>query len=217
VNLTDLQIALRARALTLSVATTGSATLVATATGYTRASGSFVTDGFVAGMEILPAGFTTNTPRVIQSVAAGTLVVRGSVTPESSGASRSLTCGLPSLRGWDNQRVTLIADRWAVEEEFIQQPGRLRTFPAASGQMELRGLYILRVYVVQGPGLAAGRRWADALLELFLPESTLAVTGGDTVRIRGELTPSVSGYVPAQAGWSAFTVSVPWWALVTNA
>jgi hypothetical protein len=53
-------LALRGRVLTLSVATTGTTSLAATATGYTRAAGSFVTDGFKPGMEVLAAGFATS-------------------------------------------------------------------------------------------------------------------------------------------------------------
>ena len=52
-------LALRGRALTLSVATTGSTSLSATTTGYARAAGSFITDGLVVGAEITASGFTT--------------------------------------------------------------------------------------------------------------------------------------------------------------
>ena len=66
-------LALRARAEGLVVCTTGVMALAATTSGYTRASGSFVADGFAIGQEIVPASFATNTPRVVKAVSALTL------------------------------------------------------------------------------------------------------------------------------------------------
>ena len=57
----SVQTSFRARARTVSVATTGSVQLSATTTGYHRASGSFIADGFQAGMEITyVTGFSTS-------------------------------------------------------------------------------------------------------------------------------------------------------------
>lgn len=215
-NLTDIQLALRAQALTLSSVTTGSATLSATATGYARAAGSFATDGFLPGMEVLPAGYTTNTPQLVTAVAALALTVRNTLTAEAAAGSRSLTVGLPSLRGWDNQRVTTVRDRWAVEEEFLVQPQRLLTLAGSGGTVWRKGLYVLRLYIPTGCGMAAGSRVADDLLALYTPESTLAVTGGDTVRVQGEVGPSRSGFLPGPAGFAALALTVPWYALMLN-
>jgi hypothetical protein len=75
-------IACRTRLATLEVCTTGTTTLEATATGFVRLAGSFVTDGFQVGMEVLPAGFTSTARQVVKNVAALTLTVEG--TPSAS-------------------------------------------------------------------------------------------------------------------------------------
>lgn len=214
-NITETRLALRTRLLTLSVATTGSATLAATATGYTRAAGSFVTDGFLPGMEILPAGFTTNTPQVIKSVAALTITTRGAPAVEDAASSRSLTCGLPSIRGWDNQRVSLLADRWAMEEGFLFQPQQMHSIAGANGIVERRGLYVIRLYGVQGPGVAALSEVADSILALFTPETTMTA-GSETVRVRGNPGPYLSDFLPEPPGWIALVITIPWWMLATN-
>ena len=75
-------LALRNRALSLVVATTGSVSLSATATGYARAAGSFVTDGFKVGMDLTATGFTTpgnNGAHVLMAVTALTLSCLGCV------------------------------------------------------------------------------------------------------------------------------------------
>ena len=82
-------LALRNRVLSVVTATTGSTTLVATTTGYTRATGSFVTEGFRIGMELAGTGFSTaanNNPGVILAVAADglSLTIEGGRTAEAS-------------------------------------------------------------------------------------------------------------------------------------
>jgi hypothetical protein len=59
-------------------ANTGLADLAATATGYTRAVGSFITDGFVVGQKVIASGFGTvanNGVSTVTDVQAGTLTV----------------------------------------------------------------------------------------------------------------------------------------------
>lgn len=58
--------------------TTGTATLQATATGYSRSSGSFIADGFLEGLPITATGFANpanNGPSVITAVDTTTLTV----------------------------------------------------------------------------------------------------------------------------------------------
>src|SRR4051812_43202806 len=93
-----LQLALRAKALTLTVATTGSASLSGTATGYARSSGSFITDGFKVGMEITATSglwisgnsITNAAGKVITAVTATDISCEGCVV-DAEAASRSLT------------------------------------------------------------------------------------------------------------------------------
>jgi hypothetical protein len=92
-----MQLALRDWAKTLVVATTGVLALAATASGYTRTTGSFVDDGFWPGMEITPAGFIANAPRVITDVSALVITV--------SGASRQKPSPVAARSQWACHRV----------------------------------------------------------------------------------------------------------------
>src|SRR5690242_4314615 len=93
------QLAFRNRALgTTTFPATGTTTLDATATGYHRSSGSFVTDGFYAGMEITPVGFSVNTVDTIKAVTATDLTTVNGRAVEVSAGSRSISATFPALR-----------------------------------------------------------------------------------------------------------------------
>ncbi len=72
-------------------ATTGSVSLSATATGYARATGSFVTDGFAVGQQITASGFTNsanNGSSVVSAVTATALsVTKNPVTATEAAAA----------------------------------------------------------------------------------------------------------------------------------
>ena len=219
-NLSAIQLALRTQALTLSAATTGSASLAATSTGYTRDSGSFVTDGFLPGMEVTPAGFGANTPRLIEAVTATVLTVAtraplAKLTAESAAGSRSLTVSFPALRAWENEKLGTLAKRWFVEEDFEPQGPVLKTMAGTNGIVERPGLYILRFHAPHDYGMAGFAAVLDAVCALFPLESTYTA-GSDTVRIRGSLGPYPSGARPSIGGYTARVVTIPWWALTLN-
>lgn len=211
------QLALRARALTVSVCTTGNTNLSATATGFARAAGSFVTDGFVAGMEILPSGFSSNTARrVIRSVSALAITTTEECTVQAAAGSRSLAVGFPGVRAWDNETAKQVAHRWYVEEEYDPSPpSRLRTF-GAGGQVDHYGLYFLRIGFPSNVGMLAPARLIDELLELFYPSWSTTLSNGDVLRIRGDIGPSRSRTLADGAGWSVIPVTIPWWVQSTN-
>ena len=61
-----------------ATASTGLASLAATATGFTRTTGSFLTDGFRVGQQILPSRFSNaanNTRSIVTAVTATTLTI----------------------------------------------------------------------------------------------------------------------------------------------
>lgn len=66
------------------------ATLAATTTGFTRASGSFITDGFVNGMWLTPSGFSDNQISLITNVTALAITVAEPRLAEGSAAGRNL-------------------------------------------------------------------------------------------------------------------------------
>jgi hypothetical protein len=199
--------ALRSHALTLSVATTGSATLAATATGYTRATGSFLADGFTVGMEVVPAGFTQATPGLVTQVAALALSIEGGRAVQAAGAGRSLSVGLPPLRAWENVAFTPLDGRWHVEEDYI--PGDTRVLAmGGAAPMDEDPVYRLKLFSPSGYGTAGLYRVADALLALYAPRTTFTLAGSNGMRVRDRPAPTRSR-LAASGGRSMIAVTVP--------
>lgn len=213
IDSTATQLALRARMLTLSVAATGSTSLARTTTGYTRAAGSFVTDGFAPGMELLEAGFPTNGYQVVTAVAAGTLTVSGTLTASASAASRSLTAGLPQARAYDNVALTPTAGRPYIEEDFIPATATVYTAPIRRGHTVETGLYVIKWFGLSSYGITAIRKSVDALKALFAPGTAFS---SGAVRIRGNPGPYAGQITPIDGGWSYCVLTIPWTAQSTN-
>lgn len=204
-----IDLAFRARCVTLVVCTTGVISLAATTTGYTRPSGSFVTDGFKVGQEITPTGFATNTPRVIKAVTATTITTTTAPSAETESAGRSLSVGLPALRGWDNLDFTPERGRPFIEADFVPATATLRTGPAQGGTREETGLYVVRWYGLSNTGASNIRHAVTALGALFTPGTTLTA-GGDVVRVRSDVAPFASAVTQRAGGWALCTLTIPW-------
>ena len=202
-------LAFRAVCATLVVATTGTTTLSATATGYARSSGSFLTDGFHVGMEVVPSGFTQTTPAVITAVTALTMTVDGGRTVQSSGSGRTLAVGFPTLRGFDNSAVAPLTGRHYVETELVPASTRLLTFPANGGTREDTGLFVVRWYGIANTGAKGLRTCLDALAARFRPGSTFAA-GADTVRVRADSGPFTGPISQRQGGFALAVLTIPW-------
>lgn len=201
-------LALRAQVLTLSVCTTGSATLTATATGYARGTGSFVTDGFVIGQEVTPAGFTQTTPGIVTAVTATALTIMGGRTAETPAGACTLSVGLPALRSWENTALTPVANRWFVAEQCLPGPAEQVTL-GPQGFIEYLPQYVLTLYGLNNTGISALSKAADAVLALFPPRQSFAYTGG-TVAVRADLAPYRGQLRPTpDNGWATITITVP--------
>ena len=207
INHVATQLALRNKALSLSVCTTGSATLVATTTGYTRASGSFVTDGFVIGLEITPTGFASNPVSVIQSVTATTITVADARTAEASGAARTLAVKLPASRAWESVAFTPVTGKPYIEERYIPGPMSLNAF-GPTAMLEASPMYQLRVYVPQNSGISADGKYADAIITHFAPSTEMTV-GSDTLFVRADVSTYRGQRMIADGGWSVIPVTIP--------
>lgn len=205
---TVLQLALRTQALTLSVATTGSMTLSATSTGYARTTGSFITDGFKVGMEVSGTSFTNsenNDDKVITAVTALALTAAGTVT--ESAATRTLTVGLPAQRLWEGAPLTPVAGRPYVVEQYI--PGQMRQLTLGTlGELEVTPMYVLQFYGPANTGLGGVGDYADAILTLFAPGTSMTV-GSDTLRVRRDVAPYRGQMVHAEPGWVVVPVNLP--------
>jgi hypothetical protein len=203
----EMQLALRAKALTLSVATTGAMALAATTTGYTRAAGSFLTDGFAPGMEVTPAGFATNTRRVITSVSALAITVNATLTAEASAGGRSLTVGLPAARAWENIAFQPTAGVPWVREEFLPGPtGQVTVGPL--GRLEALPMYALHIHVPAETGLT-GKRYVNALRRLFAPRTKIPLPTSGTLAVRSDTGPYAGQLQQSQPGFAVQPFTVP--------
>lgn len=211
-------LAFRARLATVVVCTSGLTTLSATATGYARTAGSFVTDGFAVGMEVTPAGFASAAPRLVTAVTGLTLTVGGPTGPQGAAAGRSLAVRLPAFVVYENgPPFAPTQGRHYVELQMLEQPSVLRSFPAAGGTREDVGLYVVRWYGVAGYGRLGLSRCTDAVKALFAPGTTFATADGSVVRVRGDTGPSVSQLQSRPAGFALLAVTIPWRRYVANA
>ena len=218
INNQSVHLALRNRALSLSVCTTGSLSLSATATGFARAAGSFVTDGFLVGMELTASGFVVagnNGSFVITAVTALALSC-ANTTVDAAAAGRTLLVGLPALRAFENVDLIPVAGRPYVEEEYVPATNAMLTFPAQSATVEETGLYIVKWYGLSNTGISAIRKSVDALKALFAPGTTLTAASGDVVWARATIAATTGQMIPLTGGWSALVLTVPWLARSTN-
>jgi hypothetical protein len=214
------QLALRNRLISLVVKTTGTTSIAATATGYTRSSGSFVTDGFKVGAEVLAAGFSTsgnNGYKVVTAVTAGTLTVTSSTTMavEAEGGNESIVWGLPEGRAWENTSYTPTTGRQYIEEDYIPSTHSLQSFPASNAIAMERGLYVLKHYGLADTGIGANRAFADAVVALFAPGSVVTA-GSDTVRVRSDVATWAGQPIPLESGRVVTTITIPWFAQTVN-
>lgn len=217
-----MQLALRAKAMTLVVATTGATSLSATSTGYARTTGSFITDNFWPGMEILPAGFANNSRAVITEVAALTITAQrivattaggittyslAAVTAEAAAGGRSLSVGLPSQFAIENRAFQPTANIPWVREEFIPGPSSQETM-GPLGELESTPMYALYVNVAAETGLTA-KRYVDALRVLFAPRTPITLADGHTLRVRADTGPYAGQLQQSTPGFATQPLTIP--------
>lgn len=212
------QLAIRTRAATLVVATTGSATLSATSTGYARSTGSFVTDGFLVGQEVAPTGFTQTTPGIITAVAALALSIEGGRAVQSAGAARSLVAGLPTLRAWENEQLTVPNGRWYVTDEWVPgAPPVIKTWPTRTGRFQEDPLSIWTFYGLTGTGISAIRAAVFAFKKLFAAGTHVSLSDGTSIDVRGDTSIRSGQIIRIDGGWSYCQVTIPFRASTRNA
>ena len=211
------ELALRARLVATTVATTGSTSLSATSTGYARASGSFLTDGFAVGMEITTVtGFSvagnnqaaTSQGRIITNVTATAIACAGCATDAAS-SGRVITVGVPFLRAYEETIFSPVAGFPYLEEDFVPTTYRVTTVPADNGYAEDRGLYVVKLFGLAGKGLGI-RRYADAILARFTPGTEFVLASSSTLRIPMENGPTAGQITPIEGGWSYVVIEIPY-------
>lgn len=203
-----LRLAMRTRLRSLQVCTTGSMALAATTTGYTRLTGSFVDDGFRAGMEVTPSGFTANPVSVITAVTATTMTVTDARAAQGSAGSRSLTVALPATQAWEDVKIQPVAGKPFVIEQYLPGPAELLTLQP-SGSVEILPQYVVQVVTPAFTGGAASYGYADAILQHFPVGLVLTASDGSKASVRGQPAPFASQLIPYTDGAMVVTVSIP--------
>ncbi len=204
---------------TVSVCTTGSLALAATTSGYTRGSGSFITDGFKPGMEITPAGFASNTKRIVKEVAALTLTVDATLTVEASSSGRSISVLQPEYRAYPNIKYdpAQASGRPYTEEEFLPGPSFVQSVGPFSTIVH-EPTYVHKYYGLAGKGSSDAHAYAKAVLALFAPRTSITLSDGTVLRVKANPAPYSSQITNPSLtpGRALVTVTIPLWAQTTN-
>lgn len=171
----DVRAAWRQRLLTLLLATSGAISDVSVAgSAYTRASGSWITDGFAQGDEIMASGFGVsgnNGRAVIVTLTALVMTVDRVLTTESAGASVTIKAELPQGRKWEG-----VTYQPQVGVPYIDESVR----PIADVTRSIGGQTVQHVISLDarlnypaGYGTLAVERMAGKILGLFKPGTPL--------------------------------------------
>lgn len=213
INHAAVHLALRNRAFAAVAATTGSTTLGASGSTFTRAAGSFLTDGFTVGHEIAGAGFSAanNAPAVVLGVSALVLTVNRTLGTQVGSGSRTLSAGVPALRAKENVPFTDdVTGRLYWREDFVPATRRTVTYGGRADSLEEEtGLYVGKVYGLAGQSVEGVRDIAHAVLLQFTPGLDLDA-GSDVVWIRGNPAPWPGQVTPTDTGHAYVTITVPW-------
>jgi len=207
-------LACRTKLAALSVATTGSVSLTATSSGYTRSTGSFLTDGFAPGMELVGAGFSNdenNAAKTITSVSTLQISAAGCVA-ETAG-TRSLTVGVPAGVASENIAYTPTQGVSYFGEQYVPGPAYQLTI-GPLGTLEARPLYVVTIHVPQKTGVLGTWGYVKALLTLFAPGTALTVTD-HVVIVRRDAAP-YAGAMQWSDSFATVTVTIPLRVRVAN-
>ena len=173
--LPNLRAAFRARLLT---AVDIDVTVAVTVAGgvFTRASGSWIADGFAIGQELKVSGAAIGT-MLVKGIEEAKLVTTSAAG--GSGAARFIV-GLPSAVAWEGAKFAPKGSPFAVEK--VQMAGSTRRSFGPNGLIQHRALMHCNLfYPAQGATLAI-ERMTGALMQHFRPGTDL-IHGGDAARV----------------------------------
>ena len=214
----DMQLTLRTRLETLAVLTTGSMSLEVTAATYVRTVGSFITDGFAPGMEVIGTGFAganNNDASTVILVTALVLTVNRTLTVEADTAGRVLKVDLPSKRAWENIEFDPDQGDPYIEEQFIPGPSQQITV-GTGGIVQVNPMYSVLFHIPQNVGIGAINRYINAVEVLFSPRTAMTLTNGDILRVRTDTGPFSGQTLKRKAGWVVAPVTIPLWLQTIN-
>lgn len=208
--------ALRARLLTLSVTQSAAVAIGVSGRTITRASGSWLTDGFSVGQEIACSAFAkaenNGKRRVVQSVSDAAIICTAAspaFATESSTVGPVISVPLPSTVIWEGTQADPSPDWPYVVERYLPGPSTITTLSTA-GEVELTPQYQCVFFTASGAGVDALAAYADAMQSHFRIATTLSLSTGDTVRVRGDTGPFRAPVnLLSSVGWSAVSVTIP--------
>lgn len=186
------RLALRAKLKTLVIASSAG-NIAAVATGFTRASGSFITEGFYPGFEVTQLGFPKNITTLITDVSD--LAIKTADAPTVAGAAigQTLSSLLPVYRRWGKnlRSDTPPTDRPYILETYQPAPSVLLG-QAVGGTIEKNALYIVQWFGLPNLGDESLTVPAEAIIALFAHPLQLPLATGQNVRVRGDMLPFYS-------------------------
>ena len=172
---TDIRSAFRQRLLALILADTGTASLTVSGATYSRASGSFIDDGFDVGDEIVASGFSAsgnNGRSMITAITATTMTVDRTLATASATSAR-LVSGLPQGRAWEGREFQPVLGQPWIRESFRPLVSRPRSL-GAGGTIEHQMTANLSLFYPSRKGTLPVERLAGAMLDAFAPGTSLA-------------------------------------------
>jgi hypothetical protein len=184
-------------------------TLSATTTGYARASGSFITDGFAVGQEITTAGFDANAVAVITALSATAMRIDTTIAAESAASGRSIRALLPVGRALENVKFDPSPDRPWIQEQYVPATTTRRTTASNGGHADETGFYIVTYYGLAGKGSAAILRVTDAIVALFTSGTTVT-DGTNAIEVTGFPGPNGGQVIEQDDGYARRVVEIPW-------
>lgn len=208
---TSMVSAFRAALMAIVKATTGNRTDMSITGGNTfnRAAGSFLTDGFSIGDEIVATGFS-GSPIVayIKTVTALAIVtVSGGLTNIGSGASCAIVAGVPNSRAWDTETYSPRIGTAYVTDAY--------NFPSSDAvgiggfeQHRIQGIFTF--YYPQANGRLPLSKMAGLVRATFKPKGGLYYAGDS-----GTFMQATISRVVADPDWINQTVSATVWATTT--
>ena len=205
---------LRTKLDTLEVCTTGSWSLAASGYTFVRTTGSFLADGFYAGMEVKGSGFSAanNAAAGVVDVAALTLTVDRALASQAASAGRTLTVGFPSQVETENVEFEATPGRPYVEQDFVYGPNSQISLGggASSGATVMADpLLVLRLNVPEGVGPECADEYLRALFALLTPGLAMPMAGGEALRVRTTPAPFANQTLHEKAGWATTPITFP--------
>lgn len=182
----SIRAALETHLCALRLADTGPRTdIAATATGYQRAAGSFLDDGFQVGDTVQPSGFADTAAAIVIALSDSVMVVDRKVTPESAGAAVSLAATIPERRKFEGQPFQKPKDKpWL--RAALRPAGAPLVAWGSGGLLRHHGSFLVELFepVDSGRGLARIERLSAALCAHF-KAGRAVLHGAARVRITG--------------------------------